>query len=247
MNIDDLEARLRGLAEVMERLGLGHYDREITARQDALGAVEEGVNDLVLDLQALHLGNSEKAAYLELQQRALAAKEEQLREQTEALAHHFATIQAQQVLLDERERELATMLATIRAQSESIRELTVPIIEVEDGIVALPVIGTIDAARAREIMETVLAHVVAHRSRHVILDLTGVGAIDTQTTDYLEKVVGGVRMLGARCIVCGLNPTTAQILVDLGANLASIQTFRSLKDGLRDSLRATGAARAHSR
>ena len=73
MNIDDLEARLQALSDVLSGLGLGKYDVDLAVGDDALGAVEEGVNGLALDLETLHLANEEKAAYLELQQRALTA------------------------------------------------------------------------------------------------------------------------------------------------------------------------------
>jgi rsbT co-antagonist protein RsbR len=235
MTIADLEARLQALTGVLERLGLGKYDLEIAAGDDALGSVEEGVNGLVLDLQALHLANQEKAAYLELQQRDLTIRADQLRAQAD-------TIREQQRLLDAREQELTTMMATIRSQSEAIRELNVPIIEVEDGVIALPMIGTLDARRARDTLETLLPHVAGHASRHVIIDLTGVTHIDTQTAEYLEKIVQAVRLIGARCLISGLNPATAQTLVQLGVGLAHLRTFRTLKGGLRDSLRATASA-----
>lgn len=243
MSIDNLESRLQRLAEVLTALGLGRYDLELTAGDDALGAVEEGVNGLMLDLETLHLANEEKAAYLGLQQRTLNAKEGQLLAKSAELAAQLATIEGQKALLDARERELAAMLATIQRQSEAIRELAVPVIEVEDGVVALPVIGAIDAARAQEIMQTLLEHVVATRSRHVILDLTGVSVIDTQTADYLAKVVSAVKLVGARCVLSGLNSLTAQTLVDLGVDLSAIRTFRNLKEGLRDSLRAIAQGR----
>jgi rsbT co-antagonist protein RsbR len=237
MDLRNVEARLQALTEVLAGLGLGEYEREIAAEPDALGAVEEGVNGLVLDLQTLHLANQEKADYLALQQRVLSAKEAQLSEQAAAIAAQLGTIAAQRALLDEREQQQQIMLTTIHAQSASIRELSVPIIEVEDRIVALPVIGTIDEARAREIMESVLTHVVEHRSRHVILDLTGVGAIDAATANRIAEVVRGVRLLGARCVLSGLGPTTAEALVAPDVDLRAIATFRSLKEALRDALR----------
>lgn len=246
MSIVDLESRLQRLAEVLAALGLGRYDLELAAGDDALGAVEEGVNGLMLDLETLHLANEEKAAYLGLQQSALNAKEVQLRETSAGLADQRATIERQRALLDTRERELAAMQAKIERQAEAIRELAVPVIEVEDGIVALPVIGTIDAVRAQEIMQTLLQHVVATRSRHVILDLTGVAVVDTRTADYIAKVVGAVELVGARCVVSGLNPLIAQTLVDLGVELGAIKTFRNLKESLRDSLRAVAQARRAS-
>lgn len=248
MTIPDLEARLRRLVEVLTEIGLGRHDLELVAGDDALGAVESGVNDLVLDLQTLHLANREKADYLELQQRLILDKERRLGEQAEALAVQRATIEEQQVLLASRARELEEMMATIRSQTEAIRELNVPIIEVEDGVVALPLIGAFDSSRAQDVMATLLSHVAGHGSRHVILDLTGVGVIDTHTAAHLEKLVRAVQLLGARCVICGLQPETARTLVELGADLRAVQTFRNLKEGLRDSLHAAaprpGEARA---
>ncbi|MCA9660291.1 MAG: STAS domain-containing protein [Myxococcales bacterium] len=241
MTIANLEERLAELARVLEELGLGNYDAELDAGDDALGAVEEGVNGLVLDLEALYLTNAEKERYLELQQRSLDAKEAELKDKSAALVAQMATIEEQRALLDAREVELQEMLTTIDDQTEAIRELSVPIIEVEDGVVALPVIGAINGSRARELMERLLEHIVAHTSRHVILDMTGVSVIDTGTAHYIENLVAGVHMLGARCVISGLNSATAQTLTGIGTSLGGVPTFRSLKEGLRDSLRLVRA------
>jgi rsbT co-antagonist protein RsbR len=135
------------------------------------------------------------------------------------------------------EMELREKLAFIHRQEEAIRAMSTPIIQIWDGVLTLPVVGSLDAARASSMMEQLLAEIVRTRSRFAILDLTGVDVVDTATADHLLKIMRAVELLGARCVVTGIRPGVAQTLVSLGVDLASISTLRNLQEGLKACMR----------
>jgi anti-anti-sigma regulatory factor len=134
-------------------------------------------------------------------------------------------------------RELEEKLNIINQQQEAIRELSTPIMEVWDDVLVLPVVGVVDTRRSMEIMNTLLEKIVNSQSRCIIIDITGVEIVDTKTADYLLKVVSAAQLLGARCVLTGINPAVAQTLVEIGADLSQVKTLRSLKEGLTDSIR----------
>lgn len=131
------------------------------------------------------------------------------------------------------ERELRRRLEIIESQRDAIRALSTPIIEVWDGVLALPIIGVVDSGRAAGIMEKLLGTVVRTRAAHVLLDLTGVEVVDTSTADHLIKMVRALALLGAHAIVTGVRPSVARVLVSLGLELDSLTTVRNLRDGLK--------------
>jgi rsbT co-antagonist protein RsbR len=131
------------------------------------------------------------------------------------------------------QRELEKWIATIERQSVAIRELSTPVIEVWDDILVLPVIGVVDSERGAEIMQVVLERVSAMQARCVVVDVTGVPLVDTQTAGHLLRVVRAAGLLGARCILTGVSPSVAATVVSLGLDLSSIVTMRNLKAGLK--------------
>lgn len=144
------------------------------------------------------------------------------------------------------QRELEEKLVTIAQQAASIRELSTPIIEVWDDILALPIVGKVDTQRSEEIMIALLGKVIASRSRCVIIDVTGMDLVDTQTADYLLRIARCVALVGAYCVLSGVSPAIAQTLVQLGVDLSRLRTLRSLKDGIKDCIRHMSAAGAAS-
>ncbi len=104
-------------------------------------------------------------------------------------------------------------------------------------MLGLPVIGMVDSRRSVEMMETLLNEIVAHRSKYVILDITGVEIVDTRTADHFVKVMKSAELLGTRCVMTGIRPAVAQTLIELGVDLSSIRTLRNLQEGLRYCLR----------
>ncbi|PCC70816.1 anti-anti-sigma factor [Nannocystis exedens] len=135
------------------------------------------------------------------------------------------------------EQDLKHQLALVEAQQTAIARLSSPVLEVWDGVLAVPLIGGFNAERRSAVMEALLDAVSRQRARHVLLDLTGVDAIDTATADALIKLVHAVRLLGTHCIVSGITPEVAQALVGLGVDLSDLQTTRTLKTALELCMR----------
>ncbi|XYH93300.1 STAS domain-containing protein [Sorangium sp. So ce1128] len=127
---------------------------------------------------------------------------------------------------------LQAKLDVIEAQQRVIRELAAPIIEVWDGVLALPMIGVVDSARTAEAMESLLSAISSRSARFAVLDLTGVQMVDTKVADHLIKLVRAIQLLGAEGIICGIRPTVAQTMVALGLDLSAIVTKANLRAGL---------------
>ncbi|WP_437670375.1 STAS domain-containing protein [Sorangium sp. So ce131] len=130
--------------------------------------------------------------------------------------------------------ELEGQLRTIQRQELAIRELSVPIIDIWQGILTLPLVGLLDSMRAVEVTERLLARVAEDSDvAWVILDLTGVRVVDTMTAQHLVKLGQAVRLLGARCIITGLGGHVAETLVALGISFEELTPMRSLREGLK--------------
>ncbi|HET9229489.1 MAG TPA: STAS domain-containing protein [Thermoanaerobaculia bacterium] len=134
-------------------------------------------------------------------------------------------------------RELEAKLETIERQQAAIRELSTPIIEVWAGVLCLPVVGIVDSQRSAEMTEMLLEMIVAKQARTAIVDITGIDAMDTKTADHFIKMAKAVRLLGAECILSGINPGIAQTLTHIGVDLTGIRTLRNLRDALQSFLR----------
>lgn len=128
-------------------------------------------------------------------------------------------------------------LDTIKKQQIAIHELSTPILQIWDNVLALPVIGVVDTRRSVEIMEKLLGEIVNKQVQYVILDITGVEIVDTKTADHFIKVIKSAKLLGANCILTGIRPAVAQTLVEIGVDLSEIKTLRNLQAGLRECLR----------
>lgn len=131
------------------------------------------------------------------------------------------------------EEERATLQEQIiQAQQAAIRELSTPLIPIADRVVIMPLIGTIDTQRAQQILETLLAGVSGYRAKTVILDTTGVKAVDTHTADTFIQAAQAVRLLGAQVVLTGIHPQTAQMMVQMGLELRGITTHSTLQSGI---------------
>jgi rsbT co-antagonist protein RsbR len=135
--------------------------------------------------------------------------------------------------LEASKRELEEKLVTIRAQRDAIRQLGTPIVDAWEGTLVVPVIGTLDEQRARDVGDMLLERVSVSRARWVLLDLTGVALIDAVTAGHLLEIERAVSLLGARCLVTGIRPGAASALISLGVDLGEVTALRSLKEGLR--------------
>jgi rsbT co-antagonist protein RsbR len=142
-------------------------------------------------------------------------------------------------------RELEAKLETIEMQQAAIRELSTPIIEVWTGVLCLPVVGVVDSQRSAEMTETLLEMIVAKQARTAIVDITGIDVMDTKTADHFIKMARAVRLLGAECVISGINPGIAQTLTHIGVDLTGVRTMRNLRDALQFHLRETEQLAAH--
>ncbi|RMH70372.1 MAG: PAS domain S-box protein [Gemmatimonadetes bacterium] len=134
------------------------------------------------------------------------------------------------------EAELRENMNVIQRQQSALMELSTPVIQIWDGVLVLPVVGTIDSRRAAQIMENVLTKIVETASEHLIIDITGVVVVDTEVANYLIKTVEATRLLGTDCMLVGLSPVVAQTLVQIGVDLSNVKTYASLQKGLQSIL-----------
>jgi len=141
------------------------------------------------------------------------------------------------------EAELQEKLQIIAEQRDAIRNLSIPIIHVWQGVLVLPIVGALDSDRAAEMMERLLGSVTQHRSRYAILDLTGVEVVDTSTAGHLFRVISAVGLLGAKSIVTGIRPQVAQTMAMLGQDLTKLDTAATLEQALRRCMSDLGEAR----
>jgi rsbT co-antagonist protein RsbR len=128
----------------------------------------------------------------------------------------------------------------IARQQEELLELSTPVVKLWDGILALPMIGTLDSARTQVVMESLLQRIVETGAEIAIIDITGVPTVDTLTAQHLIKTVTAARLMGADCIISGIRPQIAQTIVHLGVDLASVTTKATLADAFRRALEMTG-------
>jgi rsbT co-antagonist protein RsbR len=121
----------------------------------------------------------------------------------------------------------------ILRQTDEIAEISTPVIRVWDGILALPIIGTLDSARTQVVMENLLVEIVESGSSLAILDISGVPAVDSLVAQHLIKTVSATRLMGAECIISGIRPEIAQTIVHLGIDLSNIVTKATLASALK--------------
>ncbi|MDY0359891.1 MAG: STAS domain-containing protein [Desulforegulaceae bacterium] len=134
--------------------------------------------------------------------------------------------------LYQKEREDA-----LKAQKEEFLAVSTPITEIWDGVLSLPVIGTLDSGRAMDLMEKLLERIELRRSKVIILDLTGVSTIDTQVMHHLIQVIRATALMGATAVLTGIRPSIARSLANLNINLDEIQTKSTLSEGLKEAFK----------
>ncbi len=135
---------------------------------------------------------------------------------------------------------LKTKEALIRRAQDDMLELSTPVVKLWAGILALPLIGTLDSARTQVVMETLLEAIVNNDCKVAIIDITGVPTVDTVVAQHLLKTVTAARLMGAECIISGIRPQIAQTIVHLGINLLDITTKATLRDAFSVALQKTG-------
>lgn len=128
----------------------------------------------------------------------------------------------------------------IQRQQQELLDLSTPVVEIWDGILALPLIGTLDSERTQTVMESLLEGIVQNEATIAIIDITGVPTVDTLVAQHLLKTVAAARLMGAECIISGIRPQIAQTIVHLGVDLGDVTTKATLAEALRVALRKTG-------
>ena len=127
-------------------------------------------------------------------------------------------------------------------QQQELLELSTPVVKLWNGILALPLIGTLDSARTQVVMENILQKIVDTGAMIAIIDITGVPTVDTLVAQHLMKTIAAARLMGADCIISGIRPQIAQTIVHLGVNLEDVITKATLADAFLVALERTGAS-----
>ena len=128
----------------------------------------------------------------------------------------------------------------IDRQRQEMLELSTPVVELWDRVLTLPLIGTLDSARAQGVMENLLQTILERQAEVVIMDITGVGTVDTQVAQHLLRAAAAVRLMGAECIISGISPMIAQTMVQLGIDVGTVSTRSSIRTALSDALLTVG-------
>ncbi len=201
------------------------------------------LGDLTRERGIMGFSPSETALFIFSLRPALnALLNESLKNDPDALLNETATASS---LLDRLglytiEVFLKTREQVIARQQEEMLELSTPVVKLWDGIVALPIIGTLDSARTSTVMEALLQRIVETGSEIAIIDITGVPTVDTLVAQHLLKTVAAARLMGADCIISGIRPQIAQTMVHLAIDLSAVITKANMAEALKVALERTG-------
>jgi anti-anti-sigma regulatory factor/HAMP domain-containing protein len=215
------------LTETASQLAKGNLSEKVeVASSGEIGVLEAAFSRMAADIKRLVDD--------------LAARNQELHRTNE-------TLQRQNVLLEEEVAERARKEVILREQQEAIRRLSTPIIAVWDGVVALPVIGVVDEARASQMMDKLLAEIVRLRASVAIFDLTGVERVDAPTAGHLLEIVRAAKLLGSRCVLSGISPPIAVEMVGFDLGERGVISFRTLEDALRYAVELSAEKRVRRR
>jgi rsbT co-antagonist protein RsbR len=135
----------------------------------------------------------------------------------------------------------------IARQQQEMMELSTPVVELWEGVLALPLIGTLDSARTQVVMQNLLEAIVQTGAEIAIIDITGVPTVDTLVAQHLLKTIAAARLMGADCIVSGIRPQIAQTIIHLGVDLTNVITKATLADAFAIALRRSGLSVVRAR
>ena len=227
---------LRLLGDAIEAAG-------VNFQASAWDAVREMLADMSRSRAVQGFTSSESALFVLSAKRPIftqvrnACKDdcEQLASETWAITHLFDNMALHTTEIYQRTRELI-----IKRQQEELLELSTPVVKLWEGILALPIIGTLDSARTQVVMESLLDAIMQTDSKVAIIDITGVPTVDTVVAQHLMKTVTAARLMGADCIISGVRPQIAQTIVHLGIDLQTIATKPSLSSAFKLALVRAG-------
>lgn len=187
--------------------------------------------------------SSETASFIfSMKQPLFEALRQELGHDAETLAHETwrATELLDSLGLLATEAFQKTREDVISRQQHELLELSTPVVQLWDGILALPLIGTLDSARTQVVMQNLLEAIVTTRSDFAIIDITGVPVVDTLVAQHLLKTVAAARLMGAECMISGIRPQIAQTIIHLGVDLSDVITKATLADAFALTLRRAG-------
>lgn len=176
-----------------------------------------------------------KGPVFALLQREYAEQPAQLAEQLWEISELLDALGMHTIRTFQKSRE-----SVIKRQQEELLELSTPVVKLWDGVLALPMIGTLDSQRTQVVMESLLQRIVDTGSEIAIIDITGVPTVDTLVAQHLLKTVTAIRLMGADCIISGVRPQIAQTIVHLGLDLQGVVTKANLADALALALKRLG-------
>lgn len=241
MTKEELDMQSR---ELMDAIAMGARSGEITNLDGpAWGQMREVLSSISASRAKQGFTTSETAMFvLSLKQPIFNAIRRENASDSTAL---FSDIWQSTLLLDKLALLTADAFQTSREQliarqQEELMELSTPVVKLWEGILALPIIGTLDSARTQVVMESLLSAVVQTNSRVAIIDITGVPTVDTLVAQHLLKTITAARLMGADCIISGVRPQIAQTIVHLGIDLAGVITKAKLSDAFALALQRTG-------
>lgn len=241
--MNDAELRSQS-AELLRDISQAARNGNVTDIQAAeWNAVREKLADISASRAKQGFSPAEIATFVfSLKQPLFVRLRQELLKDTNAL---FDQIWQANVLIDKlglftTEEYLKVKEQLIAKQQEEMLELSTPVVKLWEGIVAVPLIGTLDSNRTQVVMESLLGAIVASNSKVAIIDITGVPAVDTLVAQHLLKTITAAKLMGAECILSGIRPQIAQTIVHLGINLSEVITKASMADALLVALQRTG-------
>jgi len=237
----ELEEQTRSLLSAIAKGASSDQSDDITGPQ--WNTARELLQDISSSRARQGFTPSETATFvLSLKQPLFMVIRQELSKNQEEM---FAVVWTATQLLDKlalltTESYTATREELISRQQQELLELSTPVVKLWDGILALPIIGTLDSARTQVVMEELLQTVVATNSKFAIIDITGVPTVDTLVAQHLLKTITAARLMGAECIISGVRPQIAQTIVHLGINLEDVITKAKLSDAFALALHRSG-------
>ena len=215
---------------------------------DIEGAAWADVRQLLAELSRSRalagFSPSETATFVfSLKQPLFARLSTEIKNDAQALGEEMwrATVMLDKLGLLTAEVFLKSREEVISRQQRELLELSTPVVELWEDILALPLVGTLDSERTQIVMETLLQKIVQTSASIAIIDITGVPTVDTLVAQHLLKTVAATRLMGADCIISGIRPQIAQTIVHLGVNLGEVTTKATLADAFQVALKRTGA------
>ena len=236
----ELEEQSRSFLEVLVRAMSDAPEADV-AQSAGWASVRDAVASIARSRARQGFTPSETATFIfSLKQPLMSVIREELSGDAQADAMWRVTLMLDTLGLHAVETYQAGREEIINRQQQELLELSTPVVELWEGVLALPLIGTLDSARTQVVMESLLQAIVTTGSSIAIIDITGVPVVDTLVAQHLLKTVAAARLMGADCIISGIRPQIAQTIVHLGVEISDVMTKATLADAFAVALTRIG-------